>query len=112
MVKAFVSGKNAACSAAKDCVRTAASVSCSSGTRSQMNPGFAGQVVVVTGAARGIGAVIAKHFAGAGARLVLSDIDEKGLGGVAESIAATGSDLPVTKAGDLSREDIAADVIK
>jgi len=77
-----------------------------------MNSRFAGQVVVVTGAANGIGAVIAKHFADAGARLVLSDVDEKGLGVVAESIAATGSNLPVIKAGDLSREDIAADVIK
>jgi 2,3-dihydroxy-2,3-dihydro-p-cumate dehydrogenase len=77
-----------------------------------MNSRFAGQVVVVTGAASGIGAVIARHFAEAGARLVLSDVDEKGLKSVAESIAATGADRPVTKAGDLSREDVSADVIK
>ena len=54
-----------------------------------MNSRFSGQVVVVTGAASGIGAVIARHFADAGARLVLSDIDEERLRSVAESIAAS-----------------------
>ena len=43
-----------------------------------MNTRFSGQVVVVTGAASGIGVVIARHFADAGARLVLSDVDEEG----------------------------------
>jgi 2,3-dihydroxy-2,3-dihydro-p-cumate dehydrogenase len=77
-----------------------------------MNSRFAGQVVVVTGAASGIGAVIARHFADAGARLVLSDLDETGLGQVADGIAATGRDRPTVKAGDLSREEIAGSVIK
>ena len=77
-----------------------------------MNSRFSGQVVVVTGAASGIGVVIARHFANAGARLMLSDVDEKGIKSVAENIAASGRDIPTIKAGDLSREDVAGAVIK
>src|SRR5258708_34522561 len=77
-----------------------------------MNSRFSDQVVVVTGAASGIGAVIAKHFADAGARLVLSDIDEKRLKSVAENITASGRDMPTVRAGDLSLEDVAGGVIK
>jgi len=54
-----------------------------------MDSRFTNQVVVVTGAASGIGVVIAKHFADAGARLVLSDVDEKRLNSVAEDIATS-----------------------
>lgn len=77
-----------------------------------MNSRFSDQVVVVTGAASGIGVVIARHFADAGARLVLSDVNEKGLKSVAEHIAASGRDMPTVKAGDLSREEVAGDLIK
>jgi 2,3-dihydroxy-2,3-dihydro-p-cumate dehydrogenase len=77
-----------------------------------MDSRFSDQVVVVTGAASGIGVVIARHFADAGAHLVLSDVDEKGLKSVAETIASTGRDLPTIRAGDLSREDVAGAVIK
>ena len=77
-----------------------------------MDSRFAGQVVLVTGAARGIGAAIARHFADAGARLVLSDIDEERLGFVADEITESGRDRPVIKAGDLSREDVSGSVVK
>ncbi len=73
---------------------------------------FDGQTVVVTGAASGIGAVIARQFADAGAHLVLSDVDEERLGRVAESIAETGGDRPIVEAGDLSQEATASRVIK
>jgi 2,3-dihydroxy-2,3-dihydro-p-cumate dehydrogenase len=73
---------------------------------------YEGQTVVVTGAANGIGAVIARHFADAGANLVLSDIDEDRLGKVAGEIAAAGREGPVVKAGDLSQEAVAGGVIK
>ncbi|WP_375788715.1 SDR family NAD(P)-dependent oxidoreductase [Bradyrhizobium sp. Pha-3] len=66
----------------------------------------------MTGAASGIGAVIARHFADAGAKLVLSDIDEGRLGAVADDIAASGAGRAIMKAGDLSREDVARGVIK
>ena len=77
-----------------------------------MDSRFADQVVVVTGAASGIGAVIAQHFADAGARLVLSDVNEKQLRSVAESIAADGRQMPVVVAGDLSQEDVAGGLIR
>ncbi len=78
-----------------------------------MNSRFSDQVVVVTGAASGIGAVIARHFADAGAHLVLSDVDEKRL----KSVAEDHSQHPDTtcrpvRAGDLSQEDVAGAVIK
>jgi 2,3-dihydroxy-2,3-dihydro-p-cumate dehydrogenase len=73
---------------------------------------FDGQTVVVTGAASGIGEVIARHFADGGAQLVLSDIDEARLGKVADAIAAAGAVRPVVKAGDLSQEAIAGSVVK
>jgi 2,3-dihydroxy-2,3-dihydro-p-cumate dehydrogenase len=78
----------------------------------QMESRFSDQVVVVTGAASGIGVVLAKHFADAGAHLVLSDVNEKGLKSVAETIASTGHDLPTIRAGDLSQEDVAGAVIR
>lgn len=77
-----------------------------------MDARFTNQVVVVTGAASGIGAVIARHFAEAGAHLVLSDVDETQLTAVAEDIAAGGHERPAVKAGDLSKQEIAGGVIK
>jgi 2,3-dihydroxy-2,3-dihydro-p-cumate dehydrogenase len=77
-----------------------------------MDSRFTNQVVVVTGAASGIGVVIARHFAYAGAHLVLADVDEKPLKSVAEDIAASGRDMPIIKVGDLSQEDVAGGVIK
>jgi 2,3-dihydroxy-2,3-dihydro-p-cumate dehydrogenase len=77
-----------------------------------MDSRFTDQVVVVTGAASGIGVVIAKHFADAGARLVLSDVDEMRLNAVAEDIATSGRNKPTVRAGDLSLEDVAGAVIE
>ncbi len=57
-----------------------------------MSLNFAGKVVLVTGAAAGIGKATAEAFAAAGARLVLSDIDSQGGEGVAAGIRATGGD--------------------
>ena len=39
---------------------------------------FAGKVVIVTGAARGLGRVTALAFAREGAQVVMTDIDEDG----------------------------------
>ena len=62
-----------------------------------------GAGVVVTGAAAGIGAALARRFAAAGARVVLADLDGPGVTRVAESLGA----LPVP--GDAaSAEGVAA----
>ncbi len=48
------------------------------------------KVVLVTGAAGGIGRAIAERFAGAGARVVVNDIDPSAAAGVVEAIVAAG----------------------
>ena len=54
---------------------------------------FTGRAVIVTGAARGIGAACARAFAQAGAGVVIADIDEAGAIAQAQRIAAeTGAD--------------------
>jgi 2,3-dihydroxy-2,3-dihydro-p-cumate dehydrogenase len=76
-----------------------------------MEQRFADQVVVVTGAASGIGAVIAQHFAREGARLVLSDLDENRLAATAATLASLCRDKPLIRSGDLSKEDVAGRLI-
>lgn len=51
-----------------------------------------GKVVVITGAASGIGAALAAALAKQGARLMLSDIDAAGLKKMAQSLRAEGCD--------------------
>jgi len=53
--------------------------------------GLGGRVVVITGAARGIGLGLAQAFAERGAHLVLCDIDEVGLEGAVEALHADGA---------------------
>ena len=52
--------------------------------------GFAGQVALVTGASRGIGAAVAEALAAAGAHVVLTGRDTKALEAVEERIFAVG----------------------
>jgi rhamnulose-1-phosphate aldolase/alcohol dehydrogenase len=69
-------------------------------------PMFAGQVIVVTGAASGIGRGIALDLAAKGASLVLADLDAAGLDALAESFAVDGMPEPVVASGDQSDPDI------
>ncbi len=56
------------------------------------NGRFDGKVVLITGAASGIGAATARRFASEGARLMLADVNEEGLASLAKEIdAGTGS---------------------
>lgn len=51
---------------------------------------LAEQIVLITGASRGIGAAIARHLAGPGARLVLTGRDQGKLQGLADQVIAAG----------------------
>jgi NAD(P)-dependent dehydrogenase (short-subunit alcohol dehydrogenase family) len=60
-----------------------------------------GKTVMVTGAARGLGAAVARRLGAEGGRLALTDIDAEGLGETAKSLAAAGVPC-VTEAGDIT----------
>jgi len=70
---------------------------------------FADQVVVISGAAQGIGEVTSKLFAAQGARVVLLDIEESRLSKVADEIHSTGGNATyhVTNVADDVQVDIA-----
>lgn len=65
---------------------------------------FDGKVVIVTGAASGLGRATALAFAGAGAKLALADIDEAGLQATAVTAAEHGAEAitVVTNMADAS----------
>ena len=75
-----------------------------------MNPAlFAGEAALITGAARGIGAAIARALAEEGARVFLTDIEGEAVEAVGQALAKSGSRVEVLPA-DL-RDPAAADKI-
>ena len=62
---------------------------------------FSGRVVIVTGAARGIGRVMVQRFAAAGASVVAADRDEAGL---AETCASLDPERVASLVADVSTE--------
>ena len=69
-----------------------------------MNIDISKKVVVITGAAKGIGSVLAKRFAQEGAKLSLFDIDLKKQKATANSISKLGLKEPLTIKCDVSME--------
>jgi len=65
---------------------------------------FRGRVAVITGGGGGIGAAIAKALAARGARLVLADLDEKTMAGVARDLDTAGTEV-LTVATDVTSLD-------
>ena len=72
---------------------------------------FEGKVVVVTGAARGIGKATALEFGRQGASLVIVDALETELQGTSKIICEMGREVLPTKA-DVSSNDEVQDVVK
>lgn len=66
--------------------------------RKQGPASFDGRVVLITGAGSGIGAGTAKVLAATGARLVLCDVDEAGLG---DTVSSIGADRAVGRVADV-----------
>lgn len=66
------------------------------------------RVALVTGAARGIGAAIARRFADDGVRVVLHDRDARELAEVAGTLDG---EPPLTLVGDLSQPEVAARLV-
>ena len=61
------------------------------------------RVVLITGAARGIGAATARRLAAGGARLVLADLDGAAVDKLARELGGVGVAADVTRAADVAR---------
>jgi meso-butanediol dehydrogenase/(S,S)-butanediol dehydrogenase/diacetyl reductase len=61
------------------------------------------RTVLITGAARGIGAATARRLAAAGARLVLADLDGAGVDKLAAEVGGVAVQGDVTRAADIAR---------
>lgn len=72
---------------------------------------LAGNVAIVTGAARGIGLACARRFAQDGARVMLSDIDADGLAAAVAALSAEGFDVAAHRADVSVRADVEALVL-
>ncbi|GIW05542.1 MAG: 2-deoxy-D-gluconate 3-dehydrogenase [Dehalococcoidia bacterium] len=72
---------------------------------------LAGKSAVVTGGAKGIGQAIAMRFAEAGARVLITDIDEPAVRGTAEAIRASGHSCEAMTA-DAANPDHGQEVVR
>ena len=73
---------------------------------------FAGRIVIVTGAASGIGRGIALALGASGCSLVLADRDTAGLAEVTNSLSAAGAPDPVLVTGDQSDSSVTSSTVR
>jgi len=83
-------------------------------TRARISTDLAGQVAIVTGAARGLGRAIAQTLAGAGAKVACVDVDQETLAATIDAIRAAGGTAEpiacdVTDSGRVS--EVVAEVV-
>jgi 3-oxoacyl-[acyl-carrier protein] reductase len=64
-------------------------------------PDFGGQSVIVTGAAQGIGLVVSRRFAEAGAKVFMVDVDAERLESAADDIGAVACQADVCETADV-----------
>jgi meso-butanediol dehydrogenase / (S,S)-butanediol dehydrogenase / diacetyl reductase len=69
-----------------------------------------GKIVLVTGAAQGMGAAVAEHFAAQGAKVCLGDVNAEGVDEVAKRIKDDGGEATSIQLDVTSREDARAAV--
>lgn len=67
---------------------------------------FKDRIVLITGAARGIGYHLAKEFAGVGARLIITDIDEPALRATAKELEERGANVEARTVDVTDREAV------
>jgi NAD(P)-dependent dehydrogenase (short-subunit alcohol dehydrogenase family) len=77
----------------------------------EQSPGIAGKVLVITGAGRGIGKVLAEAYAAEGADLVISDIDAGNIAEVAHQIESSGGSV-LSMQTDVTDEDAVSELLK
>lgn len=75
-------------------------------TKTTLNNCFKDKVILITGAAEGIGAAVAKSYANHGATVVLLDKNIEGLEAVYDDIIATGAPQPALYPMDLKGANI------
>ena len=73
-------------------------------------PRLAGKHVLITGAARGMGAAIAEYYASLGAKVCLGDLNKDGCEGVAARIRDSGGAAAAVRLDVTKREEMAAAV--
>lgn len=77
-----------------------------------MTKRLSGKTALITGAAQGLGAAIARSMAREGAKLLLTDRNEAGVHDVAASINETGSTIAFAAQHDVSSEDDWSRIVK